>query len=267
MHSQTAQSPGGPAHPVARYAGIAESLLSGQSNVAVLLGNLAQHHPQAALLHRLAPSWRSSPVRGSASSARRPTASAAISPARYRSREPAGLNAQRHAGAAAPRLPAAERRSPSWTATTRAQRMAAMHAAEFVVAMSRPSATARSTMRDVLLPIAPFTETAGTFVNTEGRLQSFLGVVRPLGETRPALESAARAGQPARACPASSSAAPRRCGPRRCEVWTFAARLSNVARPRCSARAAGNRHCHSAHRGGADLFRRRPGRAAHCPCK
>ncbi|NBX56331.1 MAG: NADH dehydrogenase (quinone) subunit G, partial [Betaproteobacteria bacterium] len=39
---------------------------------------------------------------------------------------------------------------------------------------------------DVLLPISPFTETAGTFVNTEGRAQSFHGVVRPLAQTRPA---------------------------------------------------------------------------------
>jgi NADH-quinone oxidoreductase subunit G len=39
---------------------------------------------------------------------------------------------------------------------------------------------------DVLLPIAPFTETSGTFVNTEGRVQSFRGAVKPLGETRPA---------------------------------------------------------------------------------
>jgi NADH-quinone oxidoreductase subunit G len=39
---------------------------------------------------------------------------------------------------------------------------------------------------DVLLPIAPFTETAGSFVNAEGRLQSFTGVVPPLGEARPA---------------------------------------------------------------------------------
>ena len=39
---------------------------------------------------------------------------------------------------------------------------------------------------DVLLPVAPFTETAGTFVNTEARVQSFHGVVKPLGETRPA---------------------------------------------------------------------------------
>ena len=39
---------------------------------------------------------------------------------------------------------------------------------------------------DVLLPIAPFTETAGTFINAEGRVQSFHAVVKPLGETRPA---------------------------------------------------------------------------------
>jgi len=39
---------------------------------------------------------------------------------------------------------------------------------------------------DALLPVAPFTETAGTFVNCEGRAQRFNGVVKPLGETRPA---------------------------------------------------------------------------------
>ncbi len=39
---------------------------------------------------------------------------------------------------------------------------------------------------DVLLPIAPFTETSGTFVNAEGRAQSFHAVVKPLAETRPA---------------------------------------------------------------------------------
>ena len=39
---------------------------------------------------------------------------------------------------------------------------------------------------DVLLPITPFTETSGTFVNAEGRVQGFHGVVKPLGDTRPA---------------------------------------------------------------------------------
>jgi len=38
----------------------------------------------------------------------------------------------------------------------------------------------------VLLPIAPFTETPGTFVNAEGRVQSFHAVVKPLGGARPA---------------------------------------------------------------------------------
>jgi NADH-quinone oxidoreductase subunit G len=39
---------------------------------------------------------------------------------------------------------------------------------------------------DVLLPISPFTETSGTFVNAAGLAQSFHAVVKPLGDTRPA---------------------------------------------------------------------------------
>ena len=38
---------------------------------------------------------------------------------------------------------------------------------------------------DVLLPITPFTETSGSFINMEGRLQSFHGVVKAAGEARP----------------------------------------------------------------------------------
>jgi NADH-quinone oxidoreductase subunit G len=44
----------------------------------------------------------------------------------------------------------------------------------------------KSDIGDVLLPITPFTETAGTFVSTEGRVQSFHAAVRPLGDARPA---------------------------------------------------------------------------------
>lgn len=39
---------------------------------------------------------------------------------------------------------------------------------------------------DVMLPITPYTETAGTFINTEGRVQSFNGVVKARGDSRPA---------------------------------------------------------------------------------
>ena len=37
----------------------------------------------------------------------------------------------------------------------------------------------------MLLPIAPFSEAAGTYVSTEGRVQSFHACVNPLGDTRP----------------------------------------------------------------------------------
>ena len=56
--------------------------------------------------------------------------------------------------------------------------------AEMVVTLS-PFKT-NLDISDVLLPIAPFTETSGSFVNTEGRLQSFHAVVKPLGDARPA---------------------------------------------------------------------------------
>lgn len=39
---------------------------------------------------------------------------------------------------------------------------------------------------DVLLPVAPFSETAGSFINMEGRFQAFNGVVDHLGDVRPA---------------------------------------------------------------------------------
>jgi NADH-quinone oxidoreductase subunit G len=44
----------------------------------------------------------------------------------------------------------------------------------------------KSDVGDVLLPIAPFTETPGTFISTEGRVQGFHAAVRPMGDARPA---------------------------------------------------------------------------------
>ncbi len=63
--------------------------------------------------------------------------------------------------------------------------MAAMQGAELVVALSSFMSPALLSCADVLLPISPFTETSGTFVNCEGRVQSFNAVARPRGETRP----------------------------------------------------------------------------------
>ena len=63
--------------------------------------------------------------------------------------------------------------------------LSAMRGTEFVICLSAYKGAALD-YASVLLPIAPFTETSGTFVNAEGRMQSFNGVVRPLGEARPA---------------------------------------------------------------------------------
>ena len=60
----------------------------------------------------------------------------------------------------------------------------ALKAAKFNVALASFRSEAQE-WANVILPIAPFTETSGTFVNAEGRAQSFKGTVRPLGLTRP----------------------------------------------------------------------------------
>jgi NADH-quinone oxidoreductase subunit G len=60
---------------------------------------------------------------------------------------------------------------------------AVMDQAEMVVALS-PFRHAMD-YADVLLPIAPFAETGGTFVNGAGQVQNFNGAVKPLAETRP----------------------------------------------------------------------------------
>jgi NADH-quinone oxidoreductase subunit G len=62
--------------------------------------------------------------------------------------------------------------------------VAALAKMQMVVSMN--AFKANMDCADVLLPIAPFTETSGTFVNAEGRAQSFHAVVKPLGEARPA---------------------------------------------------------------------------------
>lgn len=63
---------------------------------------------------------------------------------------------------------------------------AALKQAEFVVCATAFSSAAMLDYADVLLPIASFAETSGTYVNLMGQWQSFAGAVPPLGEARPA---------------------------------------------------------------------------------
>jgi len=73
---------------------------------------------------------------------------------------------------------------PEFDSSVGAQAVEALSKAQMVVSLN--PFKANMAFCDVMLPISPFTETSGTFVNAEGRAQSFHAVVQPLGETRPA---------------------------------------------------------------------------------
>ena len=56
---------------------------------------------------------------------------------------------------------------------------------KFVAALTSYDSNALQETADLLLPIGTFAESAGTFVNCEGRWQSFNGIANPVGEARP----------------------------------------------------------------------------------
>lgn len=74
---------------------------------------------------------------------------------------------------------------PEFDAANPAAAIAAVQGAEMVVSLSSFKTSAMD-YADCILPIAAFAETSGTFVNAEGRVQSFHGSVKPQGDARPA---------------------------------------------------------------------------------
>ena len=155
---------------------IAASLLSGEPK-AVLLGNAVLQHPQAAQLHAAA-QW----IAQNTDAKFGFLTEAANSVGGYI----AGAN-----GVDAAQIFAQPRKAflllnaePELDTYNPQAARRALEQAEMVVVMSPFKHGAD--YADVLLPTAPFSETSGTFVNCEGRAQSFNGTVKPLGDTRPA---------------------------------------------------------------------------------
>jgi NADH-quinone oxidoreductase subunit G len=160
---------------------IAASLISGERK-AILLGNFAQQHPQAATLHALAE--RLAMLTGSSFGFLGEAANSVGGYVANAIPTGHGLNARRML--TEPRqaylLMHAEA-GLDWAEPTLLA--AALKAAATVIVLSPFKHSAALEFADVILPIAPFTETSGSFVNTEGRVQSFHAVVKPLGDTRP----------------------------------------------------------------------------------
>ncbi|MBW8847363.1 MAG: NADH-quinone oxidoreductase subunit G [Burkholderiales bacterium] len=159
---------------------IAASLSSGQRK-AVLLGNAAAEHPQAASLLALA-QWIGKQTGASVGylSAAANTVGAQLVKAQP---QIDGLNAGQMLTGTPLKAALLLNTDPVLDSANAAAAAKALDAAEMVVVLS-PFKSGLE-YADVLLPIAPFTETSGSFVNAEGRLQSFVGVVKPLAETRP----------------------------------------------------------------------------------
>jgi len=66
-----------------------------------------------------------------------------------------------------------------------AKALSSLKAAEFVAILSTFKSDAMLEYANVILPISPYTETEGTYVNLEGRWQSFEAASKPLEEVRP----------------------------------------------------------------------------------
>lgn len=159
----------------------AQALLSGERR-AVFLGNEAVRHPQFAALHALA-QW--------IADATGATLGFLTEAANTVGGHLVGALPQQ-GGANAAAMLASPRKAyvllntePEFDSADPQLALAALSQASTVVVLSPFRSEAALQYADVILPVAPFTETGGTFVNCEGLPQSFNGTVRPLGETRP----------------------------------------------------------------------------------
>jgi len=165
--------------PCAISKSIAESLIEGEKR-AIFLGNVAEQSAQAAQIHALAQELAK--LTGASFGF---LGEAANSVGGYIAKAlPTALNA--YEMFAQPRkayvLLGVE---PELDCCNPQQALAALKQAALVVMLTPFKSGAALDYADVLLPTTPFTETSGTFVSTEGRVQSFNGVVRPLGDARP----------------------------------------------------------------------------------
>ncbi len=161
---------------------IAASLLSGERK-AVLLGNAAAHHAQASSLLALA-NWigaQTGATVGYLTEAANTVGAQLVGAFPKNGGLDAGRMLAAGSGLKAVMLLNTEPVFDSAAGTAAAD---VIGNAQMVVTLS--PFKANLAFSDVLLPIAPFTETPGTFVNAEGRLQGFHAVVKPQGETRPA---------------------------------------------------------------------------------
>jgi len=178
------------ASPDAAQRAMAKALTEADSAV-VLLGNIATMHPQYSLIRALAEVIASA---SGASLGMLPEAANTVGgwlAGTLPHRGPAGTTLEA-AGMNAREMIEQPREGyllfgvePAHDCANPAAAGKAVAAAEFVVSIGAFASEALRDSADILLPVGPFTETSGTFVNAEGRWQSFAGLASPVGDSRP----------------------------------------------------------------------------------
>lgn len=159
---------------------IANSLLGGERKV-VLLGNAAAHHGKASSLLALA-NWIGTRTRA--------TVGYLCEASNTVGAQVAGVfpgSGGQNAGqmlAGGLKALILLNTEPEFDSAAGVNAKAGLASADMVVSLN--PFKANMDFADVVLPVAPFTETSGSFVNAEARVQSFHAVVKPLAETRPA---------------------------------------------------------------------------------
>jgi NADH-quinone oxidoreductase subunit G len=167
--------------PSAAAQAIAASLNSASGPAAILLGNAAVQSPAAAQLHAWA-QWLAQALGATLGI----VGEAANSVGGYVARAVpcmGGLNAAQ--------MLSVPRKAyllwnlePEYDTANPAATARALAAADSVIAFT-PFRNGALEYADAILPITPYTETAGTFINTAGLAQSFNGAVRPYAQARP----------------------------------------------------------------------------------
>ncbi len=167
---------------------LAKALLNGERR-AVFLGHLAQRHPAYAQIQSLAQTLAK--LTGATFGVITEGANAAGAyltgavPHRRIGGEPitqAGLNAKAMLDAG---LQAYVLLGDLDVPDDFAHGSTALQKSAFIVALTPHLSAGLRELAHVVLPIGTFAETAGTFVNCEGRWQSWAGAVKPVGESRP----------------------------------------------------------------------------------
>ena len=173
-----------PGHDCDEAKAIAMALLSGERK-AVLLGNAAAQHPDASKIGQLA-RWiaeQTGATFGWLGEGGNAVGAQIVGALPHGG----GMAAARMLAKGSPlKAFVLLNAEPALDAADGAAAAEALRAAEMVVSLTSFKPAPGDDLVDVLLPIAPFTETSGTLVNAEGRVQSFHGVVKPKGEARPA---------------------------------------------------------------------------------